>query len=67
MPAWLRSWRKEKAGRLQIAPVTVTSETLLPEYRAAIAAEFHAPLVDNFASTEGPVGASPTKRPIHAL
>ena len=47
--------RKKKAGRLQIVPVTVTtmSETLLPEYRAAIAAEFHAPLVDNFASTEG--------------
>lgn len=52
--------REQEAGRLQIAPmsVTTTSETLLPEYRAAIAEVFRVPIVDNFASTEGLIGAS---------
>lgn len=47
-----------RAGRLQIHPVQVspTSETLLPEMRAAIRDAFEAPIVDGFGSTEGLVG-----------
>jgi len=44
--------------RISPASVTTTSETLLPEYRAAITGAFPVPLVDNFGSTEGLVGAS---------
>jgi phenylacetate-coenzyme A ligase PaaK-like adenylate-forming protein len=52
--------REQLAGRLRLAPVSITctSETLLPEYRAAITQGFRAPLVNNFASTEGLVGSS---------
>jgi len=52
--------REQQAGRLRIAPVSVTStsETLLPEYRAAIAAGFRVPIVNSFGSTEGLVGVS---------
>jgi phenylacetate-CoA ligase len=51
---------EQRAGRLQIAPlvVTTTGETLLPEARAVITEAFGAPVVDSFASTEGLVGAS---------
>jgi phenylacetate-CoA ligase len=46
------------ADRLRIAPVTVssTSETLLPEMRAAIRTAFGVPVVDGFGSTEGLFG-----------
>ncbi|MDT5100631.1 MAG: hypothetical protein QOC76_4368 [Mycobacterium sp.] len=46
------------AGRLRITPVTVssTSETLLPEMRAAIRSAFGVPVVDGFGSTEGLFG-----------
>lgn len=52
--------REQQAGRLRIAPtsITCTSETLLPEYRAAIAAGFAVPIVNSFGSTEGLVGVS---------
>ncbi|MGQ0805704.1 MAG: hypothetical protein ACT4PI_17815 [Actinomycetota bacterium] len=51
---------EQQAGRLHIAPmaVTSTSETLLPETRAAITEAFGAPVVDTFGSTEGLVGTS---------
>jgi phenylacetate-coenzyme A ligase PaaK-like adenylate-forming protein len=46
------------AGRLRIAPVAVssTSETLLPEMRAAIRDAFGVPVLDGFGSTEGLFG-----------
>jgi phenylacetate-coenzyme A ligase PaaK-like adenylate-forming protein len=61
--------RERRAGRLRIAPmaVTTTSETLLPEYRAEISAAFGVPIVDNFASTEGLVGASGPGEPVITL
>jgi len=51
---------EQRIGRLHIAPiaVTTTGETLVPEVRAAISEAFRAPVVDNFGSTEGLVGAS---------
>ena len=51
---------EQRAGRLRISPiiVTSTSETCTPELRAAISAGFGAPLVDTFGSSEGLVGAS---------
>jgi phenylacetate-CoA ligase len=51
---------ERQAGRLRIAPsaIRATSETLLPEQRAAIRAAFGAPLVDTFGSSEGLVGVS---------
>jgi phenylacetate-coenzyme A ligase PaaK-like adenylate-forming protein len=52
---------EQRAGRLrlQLLGVTSTSETLLPELRAAIAEGFGAPIVNTFGSTEGLVGISP--------
>jgi phenylacetate-coenzyme A ligase PaaK-like adenylate-forming protein len=46
------------SGRLRIAPraVSSTSETLLPEMRAAIREAFGAPVLDGFGSTEGLFG-----------
>jgi len=51
---------EQRAGRLQIRPmsVTSTSETLVDEARAAIAEAFAAPIVDIFGSSEGLVGTS---------
>src|SRR3954454_1767625 len=51
---------EQAAGRLHIAPVTVTctSETLTPDLRSAIREGFGAPVIDNFGSTEGLVGTS---------
>ena len=51
---------EQRAERLHVAPlaVTTTGETLLPQTRAAITEAFGAPVVDNFGSTEGLVGAS---------
>ena len=51
---------ERRAGRLRIAPmsITSTSETLLPALRAAISDGFGVPVVDMFGSTEGLVGAS---------
>jgi phenylacetate-coenzyme A ligase PaaK-like adenylate-forming protein len=51
---------EQREGRLRIAPesVTCTSESLLPEWRAAIRSAFDAPIVDTFGSTEGLVGVS---------
>jgi phenylacetate-coenzyme A ligase PaaK-like adenylate-forming protein len=48
------------AGRLRIAPrmVGATSEPLLPEIRAAVAAAWGAPLFNGFGSTEGLMGGS---------
>ena len=52
--------REREAGRLAISPLAVssTSEPLTPELRAAIESGFGVPVVDQFASTEGLVGAS---------
>src|SRR5258708_10583571 len=51
---------EQRAGRLRIAPMSVTSssETLTPGMRAAIAEAFKAPIFDVFGSSEGLVGAS---------
>jgi phenylacetate-coenzyme A ligase PaaK-like adenylate-forming protein len=51
---------EQSAHRLHIAPAMIisTSETLLPEARAEIAAAFGAPVVNSFASTEGLTGSS---------
>ncbi len=51
---------EQLAGRLRIAPrsVTSSSETLTPAMRAAIAEAFKAPIFDVFGSSEGLVGAS---------
>ncbi len=48
------------AGRLCIAPklVAATSEPVLPETRAAVAAAWGAPLFNGFGSTEGLMGGS---------
>jgi len=52
--------REQLAGRLRITPAafTSTSETLVPEYRAAIAGAFGVPVVNTFAATEGLIGSS---------
>ena len=52
--------REQIAGRLAIAPrsVTSTSEQLTADARATITAAFGVPVVDQFASTEGLVGHS---------
>jgi phenylacetate-CoA ligase len=54
----VRLGAEASAGRLRITPETVssTSETLLPEMRAAIRNAFGAPVVDGFGSTEGLFG-----------
>ncbi|GAA4891423.1 phenylacetate--CoA ligase family protein [Actinomycetospora straminea] len=51
---------EQRAGRLRIRPMTVTStsETLTPELRAAIREGFGVPIVNTFGSTEGLVGTS---------
>jgi phenylacetate-coenzyme A ligase PaaK-like adenylate-forming protein len=51
---------EQHAGRLRIAPATVTasSEQLTEEDRAAITAAFGVPVTDQFASTEGLTGRS---------
>lgn len=51
---------EQRAGRLRIRPmmVTSTSETLTPELRAAIREGFGVPIVNTFGSTEGLVGTS---------
>jgi phenylacetate-coenzyme A ligase PaaK-like adenylate-forming protein len=52
---------EQRAGRLRITPgmVTCTSETLTPELRAAIRADFGVPVIDTFGSTEQLIGATP--------
>jgi phenylacetate-coenzyme A ligase PaaK-like adenylate-forming protein len=52
--------REAAAGRLRIAPraIATTSEPLLPETRAAVAAVWQAPLFNGFGSTEGLMGGS---------
>jgi phenylacetate-CoA ligase len=51
---------ERRAGRLGVSPasITTTGETLLPEYRAAIADGFAVPIVNTFGSSEGLVGVS---------
>ncbi|NYJ03756.1 phenylacetate--CoA ligase family protein [Petropleomorpha daqingensis] len=51
---------EQVAGRLHIAPVTVTctSETLTPDLRSRIREGFGAPVIDSFGSTEGLVGGT---------
>ncbi len=51
---------ERRAGRLRIRPALLrsTSETLLPEHRAAITEAFGVPPVDTFASSEGLTGHS---------
>jgi phenylacetate-CoA ligase len=51
---------EKRAGRLRIAPVSVTAmgELLTDEHRAAIAAAFGVPPVNQFTSTEGLTGQS---------
>jgi phenylacetate-coenzyme A ligase PaaK-like adenylate-forming protein len=51
---------EQRAGRLRIAPmsVTTTSEMLFPEQRSAIADAFGAPIVDTFGSSEGLLGTT---------
>ena len=50
--------REQQAGRLRIAPATVTAtaEVLSAEDRASIRAAFGVPVIDQFAATEGLVG-----------
>jgi len=52
--------REQREGRLHVSPIAIssTSENLLPEWRAAIAQTFGAPVVDTFGSSEGLVGIS---------
>src|SRR4051794_33347848 len=52
--------REQQGGRLRIAPATVitTAEVLSAEDRASIRAAFGAPVIDQFAATEGLVGHS---------
>jgi len=49
---------EKAAGRLRIAPLAInsSSETLLPEWRAAIEGAFGVPVTDVFGSSEGLVG-----------
>jgi phenylacetate-coenzyme A ligase PaaK-like adenylate-forming protein len=56
---------EQAAGRLHVAPVTVTctSETLTSDLRNAIREAFRAPVIDNFGSTEGLVGLTPPDDP----
>jgi phenylacetate-coenzyme A ligase PaaK-like adenylate-forming protein len=56
----VRLAREKSAGRLEIAPVVInsSSETLLPEWRAAIEGAFGLPVTDVFGSSEGLVGVS---------
>jgi hypothetical protein len=56
---------EQAAGRLHLAPrtVTCTSETLSPDLRSAIRESFGVPVIDNFGSTEGLVGATPPDDP----
>jgi phenylacetate-coenzyme A ligase PaaK-like adenylate-forming protein len=66
-PAPLRQLARERqAGRLRIAPRSVTSagETLSPEDRDAITAGFGVPVTDLFVSTEGLVGRSEPGNPV---
>jgi phenylacetate-CoA ligase len=51
---------EQQAGRLNIAPLTVTctSETLSPDLRAVIRDGFGAPVIDTYGSTEGLTGSS---------
>jgi phenylacetate-coenzyme A ligase PaaK-like adenylate-forming protein len=51
---------EQRAGRLRIAPKSVTSnsETLIPEMRATITEAFRASVVDGFGSSEGLIGHS---------
>jgi phenylacetate-coenzyme A ligase PaaK-like adenylate-forming protein len=58
--ALARLAREQRAGRLRITPlaVTSTSEMLSPDDRATIRAAFDAPLVDQFGATEGLLGHS---------
>ena len=51
---------EQGAGRLRIAPMSVNtnSEMLFPEQRATIAKAFGAPIVDQFGSSEGLIGAT---------
>jgi len=50
----------KRDGRLAISPLVIrsTSETLLPEHRAAITEAFGVPVADTFGSSEGLVGTS---------
>jgi phenylacetate-coenzyme A ligase PaaK-like adenylate-forming protein len=52
--------REAAAGRLRVAPrvISSTSEPLLPETRAAVAAVWDAPLVNGLGTTEGLMGGS---------
>jgi phenylacetate-coenzyme A ligase PaaK-like adenylate-forming protein len=66
-PSLLRQLAAERqAGRLRIAPRTVTSmgETLTAEDRAAITSGFQVPVTDLFVSTEGLVGRSDPGGPV---
>jgi phenylacetate-coenzyme A ligase PaaK-like adenylate-forming protein len=51
---------EQRAGRLRLSPVVVTStsETLTDDMRAAISDAFAAPVVNTFGSTEGLIGAT---------
>ena len=67
--SWRGSRAERRAGRLRIAPmsITSTSETLLPALRAAISDGFGVPVVDTFGSTEGLVGVSDPDDPVLAF
>jgi phenylacetate-coenzyme A ligase PaaK-like adenylate-forming protein len=58
--ALVRLAREKAAGRLRIRPVSIaaTSETLLPEWRAAIEDAFGVAMANKFGSSEGLVGVS---------
>lgn len=66
-PSLLRQLAEERqAGRLRIAPQSVTSmgETLTADDRAAITSGFGVPVTDLFVSTEGLVGRSEPGHPV---
>jgi phenylacetate-coenzyme A ligase PaaK-like adenylate-forming protein len=61
--------RERAAGRLEVAPVSITStsEPLGAEQRAAIEAGFGVPVVDQFASTEGLAGQTEPGGTVHTF
>lgn len=57
---------EQRAGRLRVAPMAVTSssETLTAELRERIETGFGAPVVDAFGTSEGLVGSAPPGDPV---
>ena len=60
---------EQRAGWLRIAPgmVTCTSETLTPDVRASVRADFGVPVMDTFGSTEQLIGGTPPDDEVHVF